>query len=239
MWSQSNRLSHLATEAVQVATPVADIAGHAGLSRQLLQQHPFALALPENYEPGYAYPLIVSLHANGGSEQHIHGWLPHISSQNYVGLGLRGPKLDRSCMPGRFCWPQRRAKAQESLNSALEEILEDWSVHPHRIHLLGEGAGASIALKLWMRRPERFAGVVCLQPTADWAEQLPPLPGDLSGRLLFGGLNLANSDTIAALDGLGEAGVDLQLIDAPTTDRPAAGKAIDRWIMANIGTAIL
>jgi phospholipase/carboxylesterase len=51
-----------------------------------------ALFVPRGYEPNYAYPLLVLLHARGHDEQQLVGTMPALSWRNYVGLGLRGPE---------------------------------------------------------------------------------------------------------------------------------------------------
>ena len=57
--------------------------------------------IPRQYEPNYAYPLLVLLHARGGDEDQLVRAMPALSWRNYVGLGLRGPepviKRDRPC----------------------------------------------------------------------------------------------------------------------------------------------
>ncbi|AMV37186.1 alpha/beta hydrolase [Planctomyces sp. SH-PL62] len=47
--------------------------------------------VPRQYEPNYAYPLLVLLHGKGGDEDQLIRAMPALSRQNYVGLGLRGP----------------------------------------------------------------------------------------------------------------------------------------------------
>ena len=48
--------------------------------------------VPQRYEPNYAYPLLVLLHARGGDEQQMVRSMPAMSWRNYVGLSLRGPE---------------------------------------------------------------------------------------------------------------------------------------------------
>lgn len=61
--------------------------------------------IPRQYEPNYAYPLLVLLHSRGGDEDQLVRAMPSVSRQNYVGLGLRAPrpvmKRDRL---GGYCW---------------------------------------------------------------------------------------------------------------------------------------
>ncbi len=48
--------------------------------------------VPQQYEPNYAYPLLVLLHGRGGDEHQMVRSMPSMSWRNYVGLGLRGPE---------------------------------------------------------------------------------------------------------------------------------------------------
>jgi phospholipase/carboxylesterase len=61
--------------------------------------------IPRQYEPNYAYPLLVLFHGRGGDEDQLVRAMPALSWRNYVGLGLRGPepviKRDRL---GGFSW---------------------------------------------------------------------------------------------------------------------------------------
>ncbi|WP_435008301.1 alpha/beta hydrolase [Tundrisphaera lichenicola] len=49
--------------------------------------------VPQRYEPNYAYPLLVLLHARGGDDQQMVRSMPAMSWRNYVGLSLRGPEV--------------------------------------------------------------------------------------------------------------------------------------------------
>ncbi|MDG3005674.1 alpha/beta hydrolase [Paludisphaera mucosa] len=61
--------------------------------------------VPRQYEPNYAYPLLVLLHGKGADEDQLIRAMPALSRRNYVGLGLRGPatvfKHDR---PVGYSW---------------------------------------------------------------------------------------------------------------------------------------
>ena len=46
--------------------------------------------VPRQYEPNYAYPLLILLHGKGGDEDQLIRAMPSLSRRNYVGLGLRG-----------------------------------------------------------------------------------------------------------------------------------------------------
>jgi phospholipase/carboxylesterase len=85
--------------------------------------------IPRQYEPNYAYPLLVLLHGRGGDEEQLVRAMPALSWRNYVGLGLRGPELvtkrDRLVgfgWGGEFEQPERR-RARQNLNLTEAEIV--------------------------------------------------------------------------------------------------------------------
>src|SRR5271167_3249397 len=61
--------------------------------------------IPRQYEPNYAYPLLVLFHARGGDEDQLVRAMPALSWRNYVGLSLRGPEpvIKRDQLAG-FGW---------------------------------------------------------------------------------------------------------------------------------------
>jgi phospholipase/carboxylesterase len=85
--------------------------------------------IPRQYEPNYAYPLVVLLHARGGDEDQLVRAMPGLSWRNYVGLGLRGPepviKRDR---PSGYGWgpefeqPDRRGARRMPAGSEAELV---------------------------------------------------------------------------------------------------------------------
>src|SRR5690348_7083348 len=50
---------------------------------------PHRICLPQNYEPGYSYPLIVWLHDQGCDAEEVDDVLPRISERNYLGVALQ------------------------------------------------------------------------------------------------------------------------------------------------------
>ncbi len=234
MWVQNNRFQQPGSNLIEGTA----MGWCAQVQRQLQQEVPYELALPREYEPGYAYPLIIFFHDDGGNEQHLHRWMPHISGQNFIGLGLRAPLLDSSMLPGRYRWPGRRRPLYQQLQSIVDGLNTDWNINPRRIVLMGEGTGASLAMRIWLRYRHSFAGAIALRPSKNWEHKLPPLAADLEGRLLLGGLDFEDPATAAALDGLCEAGIDVRTLTAATTDHAAIGQGINHWMMSGISTTI-
>lgn len=146
------------------ATPVSVIGGCLAtrLSRSI--DTPVGTFLPANYEPGYAYPLIVWLHEDGGSERHLPQVMQHLSTQNFVAVGPRGSDDSRRAVRG-YRWPQSPSainSAATAVAEAIELARDAFHIHADRIFLVGHGDGGTMALRLAMHSPELFAGVASI-----------------------------------------------------------------------------
>jgi len=120
--------------------------------------------LPHRYEPKYRYPLIVWLHSDGHNENQISQVMPHISSQNYVGVGIRG---SRSVDPvgHRFDWsfnPPAVSRCEDAIFQAIDDASNRYSIHPERVFLAGYGAGGTMARRVSLRHGSAFAGCISL-----------------------------------------------------------------------------
>ncbi|GAA5510810.1 alpha/beta hydrolase [Novipirellula caenicola] len=123
-----------------------------------------AFFLPLHYEPNYAYPLLIWLHSDGFNENQVTQVMPHISLRNYVGVGVRAScAIDSS--GHRYEWRTRPGAIQtayENVMQAIDEARERFSVNPSRIVLAGYQSGGAMAMRIALRDPKRFAGVVSL-----------------------------------------------------------------------------
>lgn len=125
---------------------------------------PLATFLPLNYEPGYAYPLVVWLHDSEGSERHLPQVMQHLSTQNFVAVAPRGTHECRQAVRG-FRWVQQPvaiAEADRAVTEAVDFAKQQFHIHSDRVFLVGHGTGGSMALRLAAQRPERFAGAASL-----------------------------------------------------------------------------
>jgi phospholipase/carboxylesterase len=135
----------------------------AARQRQRASSH-YSLFVPLHYEPGYAYPLLVWLHGEGGSERELRQLMPHVSVRNYVGVSVRGT----ASLGGRermFSWDQSPLaidEAAERVRESIEAARERLNVHSGRVFIAGNGSGGTMALRLALQFPEWFAGAVSL-----------------------------------------------------------------------------
>jgi phospholipase/carboxylesterase len=122
---------------------------------------PYCLLAPLHYEANYAYPLVVWLHGPEGSERELSRVMPHISLRNYAASAARGTA---EAFRG-FDWeqtPTAIVAAEQRVADAVERACERFHVHRERIFLCGAESGGTMAIRLALRNPERYAGAVSL-----------------------------------------------------------------------------
>ncbi|MFI5458837.1 MAG: alpha/beta hydrolase [Isosphaerales bacterium] len=127
---------------------------HAPLNPTTSQSSPLVEArfIPRQYEPNYAYPLLVMFHARGGDEEQFVRAMPALSWRNYVGLGLRGPepvtKRDRLAGFGwgtEFEQPEHlRARGNPSVSEAEVVRRALFNAEPDAIDRLEEAVFTAI-----------------------------------------------------------------------------------------------
>ncbi len=152
-----NRLSALAS---------SDSAPQPAVPKFLLPKvnRPRTFFLPVRYEAGYDYPLLVWLHNDGYNEQQICHVMPHISTRNYVGVGIRG-SLALDAGGRRFGWSQTSAavsRCEDAVWQAVDDASERYSIHRDRIFLAGYGDGGTMARRIAFQRSSQFAGCIAL-----------------------------------------------------------------------------
>ncbi|MEM7557783.1 MAG: PHB depolymerase family esterase [Planctomycetota bacterium] len=117
---------------------------------------------PESYEARYEYPLIVWLHSCRSSEQELENVMMELSLQNYVACAPRGTVAcdDEGLF---YRWGQSAASAaiaEEIVFESMALASEHFTINQRRVFLAGFGGGATMAWRIALRYPQRFAGVV-------------------------------------------------------------------------------
>lgn len=137
------------------------------LFNNLLQaklNRPRSFFLPVRYEASYRYPLIVWLHNDGFNENQINQVAPHISTRNYVGVGVRGSQaIDAGGQ--RFAWsdtPAAVSRCEDAVWQAIDDACERYSIHRERVFIAGYGAGGTMARRIAFKRSSQFAGCISL-----------------------------------------------------------------------------
>ena len=126
-----------------------------------------ALFAPLHYASGYAYPLVVWLHGCGGDERQLQRIMPLVSMQNYVAVAPRGIRLPDAEPSPRECYGWLQAddhiqQAEQRVFDSIELAQRKFHISPRRIFLTGFDSGGTMALRLAMSHPGRFAGVISL-----------------------------------------------------------------------------
>lgn len=122
-----------------------------------------SLFIPLHYESGYAYPLVVWLHGRGDDERQLMRVMPMISMRNYMAIGLRGTTSE----PGKkgYGWSQSEesvAAAEQRIFDSIDAIRMKYHVAKRRIFLAGFDCGGTMAYRVALAHPGRFAGVLSL-----------------------------------------------------------------------------
>jgi phospholipase/carboxylesterase len=125
-----------------------------------------AAFVPLHYEPKYAYPLIVWLHGPGNDERQLFEIMPPVSRRNYVAVAPRGFRIGGQ-QPGEevWGWPQtceHIPQAEQRIFDSIAMVCHKLHVAPGRIFLAGAEAGGTMAFRVAMSYPTRFAGVLSL-----------------------------------------------------------------------------
>lgn len=148
---------------------------------------PHSLFIPEHYEAGYEYPVVVWLHSDASSEAELAEIMPSLSQRNYVAIAPRGIHACRK-KPGFYEWSltdHAVTLAEEMIFEAVAHLDDRLSINPRRIFLAGYGKGGTLAQTIGLHYPEKFAGVLSMngpfpthsRPLARWksAKSLPIL----------------------------------------------------------------
>lgn len=133
------------------------------------------LFVPYHYEPSYAYPLLIWLHGPGDDERQLGRIMPHLSLRNYVAAGPCGCS---AALPGErgFRWSQTAAaieEAEQRIFDSIDLACGRYHIAEDHIFLAGFQCGGTMALRVGLQHPEKFAGVLSIG--GSFPEGLSPL----------------------------------------------------------------
>jgi phospholipase/carboxylesterase len=207
---------------------------------------PVRTFLPTGYEPNYPYPLLVFLHGHEGNEEQILRLAPRLSRRNYVCIGLRGPQPLGTRADGRlgYGWgsdSRIHSFIEDYVIRSVEHTRRNYHIHSERIYLAGIAEGATVAYRLGLLFPERFAGVISLNglmPRQDRPLFRLPQLRELSVFIGHGIANVFMPLSSAREDRrlLYTAGLNVRMHTYPTTHRLHSDmlRDIDRWIIERV-----
>jgi len=126
---------------------------------------------PLHYEPGYSYPLVVWLHGSYCDERQLLRIMPLVSLRNYVAVAPRGvlvaPREGVKSASGEaaYGWSheeQDLQQAEQRIFDSIELTFRRFNIDSRRIFLAGFDTGGTMALRVAMNHPYKFAGVLSL-----------------------------------------------------------------------------
>ncbi|MCA8986403.1 MAG: hypothetical protein KDA78_02095 [Planctomycetaceae bacterium] len=189
---------------------------------------------PDQYEPKYAYPLVVHLSSEQSSTSDFLETMEQLSPQNYLGLDIANAEKLLDCSA---------EIAQQHLKSMIGQVQRHYNVHSERILLMGSGPQGTQALHLFLNSCDAYWGFIALDPTKTTLPNLQQGFRSLRNRL---GLILASEENQwvrPAAELLHDAGVHMHLerqsaeiLTSPVLHRKAA-KSIDHVVITNIWRA--
>ena len=206
----------------------------------------YSIFVPLHYEKKYEYPLLIWLHGPGDNENQLKRVVPLISMRNYVAIGPRGTSIEENSQESErtYRWQQQEREielADQQVFDCIERVRKKYSIADSRIFLAGYSYGGTMALRLGMNHPEKFAGVLSLggafprshMPLQN-IERARHLPLVLShGR---DNPNYTVDDVCCDLRLLHSAGMSVTLFQYPAGDEITTKMLsdIDSWIMERV-----
>ena len=134
------------------------------ISHETEHETKHVLFSPLHYESGYAYPLIVWLHARGkADERQLMKVMPTVSMRNYVAIAPRGLETDSD--PEQYGWPDSDHgffEAQKRIFDCIDIARRKCHINKRRVFLVGCNEGGTMAFQLGLCFPDRFAGIISL-----------------------------------------------------------------------------
>jgi phospholipase/carboxylesterase len=205
-----------------------------------------ALFAPLHYEPRYRYPLIVWLHGRGSDERQLLRVMPLVSMRNYVAVAPRGFCLDGEGSGGAVGYGWRQSdeqiqQAEQRVWDSMEIAAGKYHIGPGRVFLAGFDCGGTMAFRLAMNRPDRFAGVLSL--CGAFPTSRTPLGNLVAARRLPMFLAVGRrsreypaAEVCANLRLLHSAGMSITLREYPCGHELTLQMLadVDRWIMEQI-----
>ena len=206
-----------------------------------------AVFAPLHYERNYAYPLIVWLHGPADDERQLKRIMPLISMRNYVAVAPRGTlgAVDGSGSNG-YHWGQTEEQivlAEHRVFEAIRAVEAEFNISRARVFLAGYQCGGTMAFRLGLSHPDRFAGVLSIGGA--FPEGSTPLGRLLEARKLRmfltsarDGVHYPPQKVCENLRLIYAAGMSVNLRQYPCGDGLTSQMLsdMDRWIMEQIAS---
>jgi phospholipase/carboxylesterase len=207
----------------------------------------YSLFAPVHYEAHYAYPLLVWFHGPGADENQLRRIMPLLSMQNFVAVAPRGttPLGDNADTARRYTWtpsPPHLAAAEDRMFNSIEAASRQFNVASDRVFLAGFDAGGTMAYRLALSYPDRFAGVMSLGGSFPAEESLFSRLDEVRRLPLFlgcgrGSTTLPSEAVCDDLRLFHSAGLNITLRQYPCCHEISPDMLADmnRWMMEQLG----
>jgi phospholipase/carboxylesterase len=204
--------------------------------------------IPSNYEPRYAYPLVVWLTDSQCPIESALRYVSALSPQNYVGLAI-DDCIIQSILPSTVSasesmvdFLRRVADAENRIVRLIRDFGRDVNFHMDRLFIAGIGDAATTALLIAMHQPDWFAGCIAIDGQFPPAGQLLSRNVELAGRRFLlsssGGRNAFRSAQatrhVARQLIASGANVQTQVESLDEQLAPSTLRTIDDWILSGI-----
>ncbi|MGM0631554.1 MAG: alpha/beta fold hydrolase [Pseudomonadota bacterium] len=128
---------------------------------------PYALFVPESYDPEAPAPLIVSLHGLGRTYDWLMGYEGFLDQAEagghivvtplgYIRRGWYGSRTTEAPADGE--------RSEEDVMNVLSRVRDEYNVDPGRIYLWGHSMGGAGTYHIATRNPDLFAGLAVAAP---------------------------------------------------------------------------
>jgi len=182
--------------------------------------------MPENYEPNYAYPLIVWLSGRESGMVELLDFMPEISSRNCFGVSVSEGE---------------RSSLEDDIYEIVYSVRREYHIHSERVLLAAFGNKAVSGLELLLRRPDWFGGLISFNGCFT-NSQFPFVRfDDLRGKRVLFGMharvrNNSMPETIRIARLLHSAGMEIatRVYDADDEVTPRMLSDINHWVMDGI-----
>ena len=130
--------------------------------------------LPDGYDSGTRYPLVIMLHGFGANMQDLAGLAPAINSNGYVYACPNAPlPFDLGGGYTGWGWTPRGADATpDDIHSAegllggfFDQVFPQFNIDPGQAILLGFSQGGGMTYRCGLERNSSFAGLAALSAT--------------------------------------------------------------------------
>ncbi len=192
--------------------------------------------VPEHYEPGYAYPLIVWLADTDAQSDELLERMPEVSDRNFLACAFSLQQFENAPDATEIT-----SDCLEQLGEHLVQMRRDYHIHSERICLAGFGSGAVAAVSCLLRRPQWFSGAMAFDPRFPEKHTARTHFRELADKRVLIGIGPGESkEALGAAVRSGRlmhsAGMDVctRIYDSPPVASAQALGDINRWMMEGV-----